>query len=48
MKNENKHDDMISILEHMLKFVPAVTRSERVEDPESSDIVEINSQEETR
>ena len=44
MKNENKHDDMISIMEHLLQYVPAVTVEESVVDPESNETVSIISQ----
>jgi len=44
MKNENKQDDMISIMEHLLRYVPAVTVDHSVVDPETEETVIISSQ----
>ena len=44
MKNENKQDDMISIMEHLLKYVPAVTVDDSIVDPETDERVIISSQ----
>ena len=39
MKNENKQDDMISIMEHLLKYVPAVTVDDSIVDPETDGVI---------
>ena len=37
MKNENKQDDMISIMEHLLKNVPAVIVDDSIVNPETEE-----------
>lgn len=44
IKNDNKQDDMISIMEHLLKHVPAVTVDNNVVDPESGETITVKSQ----
>jgi len=39
MKNENKQEDMISILEHLTKYVPFVTTEDAVFDEKSNTMV---------
>lgn len=45
MKNENKNEDMISILEHLHKYVPSVTTVDSIFDPETNESVTFESQE---
>lgn len=41
MKNENKQDKMISIMEHLLKYIPAATVSDSIVDHETHENVEL-------
>ena len=45
MKNENKNDDMICILEHLQKYAPALQKIDTVVDPETNESVMVTSQE---
>ena len=45
MKNENKNDDMICILEHLQKCAPALQKIDTVVDPETNESVMVTSQE---
>ena len=44
MKNENKTDEMISILEHLQHYAPTLQAVDSVVDPETNEVVTITSQ----
>jgi len=42
LKSEQKHDEMIQILEHLQKYVPVQSRKEAVFDPGQSAMVDVH------
>lgn len=44
MKNENKNEDIISILEHLHEYVPSVTTVDSIVNPETNESVTLESQ----
>ncbi len=42
LKNENRYEDMISIMEHMHQYVPSITSTERIDIPNRDELTTID------
>ena len=45
LKNENKQEDMVSIMEHLMGYIPSVTKIATIADPDGNGDITLQSEE---